>query len=325
MNFATIGTSWITESFIDATNAVSGLNLIAVYSRSKEKAEEFAAKHNAKEIYTDIEKMAMSDSIDGVYIASPNSLHYSQSKLFLEHGKHVICEKPVATSGDLVEDLLAIAKKNNVIFMEAFKGSHMPQIELIKNAMQRLGKISAARFDFSQRSSKYDALQRGEMPNIFNPEFQTGCVMDIGIYCVYPALEFFSSYDKISAYAVQHENGIDLCGGSILCYPDKVVELSFSKVGDGRGVCEIVGDNGTLTIEKLSNFDEIKLYNKDGSVEVLQTMDKSVHSMQFEAQSFYDFATDMQSHREKYERLSRLAVEVSDTLKEIRKQCNIPF
>ncbi|MEG0692607.1 MAG: Gfo/Idh/MocA family oxidoreductase [Oscillospiraceae bacterium] len=325
VNYGVIGTSWITESFIQATKNVDGLNLTAVYSRTKEKADEFALKYGVSETFTNLEEMATSETIDAVYIASPNSLHYEQSKLFLKQKKHVICEKPIAISGKLVAELFELAKENNVIFMEALKGIHLPQQKLLVEAMKKIGRITAAKFDFCQLSSKYPALKNGNLPNIFNPDFKTGCVMDIGIYCVYPALYLFGKYNKLSAHALKHANGIDLCGGAILNYDDKVVTLTYSKLGDGRGVSEIIGDNGTITIKKLSDLEGITLHHTDSTTEVIHTVDDSVLSMQFEAESFYNYITNFSEFKAQYEELSELCVAVSDTLKAIRNQCEMEF
>ena len=84
------------------------MTLAAVYSRSEEKAAEFAKKHSCSTFFTDIYKMADSDCFDAVYIASPNVCHYEQSKLFLLKGKNVICEKPATTTKEQMEELLAL-------------------------------------------------------------------------------------------------------------------------------------------------------------------------------------------------------------------------
>ena len=95
IRFASIGTGWIAGEFLKGAREVEGLEYTACYSRSQEKGEGFAKQWGAQKVYTDLEAMAEDKEIDAVYIASPNALHYSQSKLFLQHGKHVICEKPI--------------------------------------------------------------------------------------------------------------------------------------------------------------------------------------------------------------------------------------
>lgn len=73
-----IGTNWITERFLEAAKLVEEFSLTAVYSRTEEKAKEFAGKYGVSTIFTNLEEMAASDEIDAVYIASPNSHHSRQ-------------------------------------------------------------------------------------------------------------------------------------------------------------------------------------------------------------------------------------------------------
>ena len=71
---------------------------MAVYSRTEERANEFADKYQIPYRFSDLESMAKSDQIDAVYIASPNSFHAEQAILCMENGKHVLCEKPMASN-----------------------------------------------------------------------------------------------------------------------------------------------------------------------------------------------------------------------------------
>ena len=112
IRFGIIGTNWITERFLDAAKDIEDFTLTAVYSRTEEKAKTFAGKYNATQTFTNIEEMVKSDVIDAVYIASPNSLHAEQAILSMNHGKHVICEKPLASNKKEVESMMQAAQKN---------------------------------------------------------------------------------------------------------------------------------------------------------------------------------------------------------------------
>ena len=144
MRYATIGTSWITEAYIDGAKSVPDTEIYAVYSRDAAKAEAFAKKHGAKMYFTSLEEMAACKEIDGVYIASPNSLHYEQSLIMLKAGKHVICEKPLAINPEEVESLIELADKNNLVYMEAIMMLHTPALRLLKGD-RKLGSITTAR------------------------------------------------------------------------------------------------------------------------------------------------------------------------------------
>ena len=109
MRYGIVGTSWITESFIAGAALAGGMELAAVYSRSAQRAEAFAKKHGAALTFTSLEEMATCAAIDAVYIASPNVFHAPQSRLFLEHDKHVLCEKPATVTAVQARELLALA------------------------------------------------------------------------------------------------------------------------------------------------------------------------------------------------------------------------
>ena len=109
IRYGIIGTGWITEAFLAGAAGVPGMALRAVCSRREARGREFAARHGADLVFTDPARMAASPDIDAVYIASPNVLHAAQSRLFLENGKHVLCEKPLAARPEEVESLQALA------------------------------------------------------------------------------------------------------------------------------------------------------------------------------------------------------------------------
>ena len=82
IKYGVVGTSWITETFIDAASHVRDLKLNAVYSRNEKRAKEFAQKYNVDNVFTDMNEMAKSDVMNAIYIASPNALHAEHSKIF---------------------------------------------------------------------------------------------------------------------------------------------------------------------------------------------------------------------------------------------------
>src|SRR5579875_3241759 len=121
INFATVGTGWITESFIKAAKLSGQMKLVGVYSRSEAKARELANTYQAVNSYTDLEQMAKSSEIQAVYIASPNSLHFKQAITFLKHKKHVICEKPIFSTSAELEEAYRVAEENGVYLFEAIR------------------------------------------------------------------------------------------------------------------------------------------------------------------------------------------------------------
>jgi scyllo-inositol 2-dehydrogenase (NADP+) len=191
VRFGVVGTNWITERFLEAAKHVEDFSLAAVYSRTAEKAEEFAEKYEVQTKFTDLEEMAASDLIDAVYIASPNSHHCRQAVLFLQHKKHVLCEKPLASNAAEVKEMIKAAKANEVLLMEAMKSTVMPNFESIEKNISKIGKVRRFSGSYCQYSSRYDAYKKGTVLNAFNPEFSSGSLMDLGVYAIYPLVVFF--------------------------------------------------------------------------------------------------------------------------------------
>ncbi len=263
MKYATIGTSWITEKFISSAKTVDNMNLTAIYSRNEAKAAEFAEKHGCSTFFTDLSKMAESDCFEAVYIASPNVCHYEQSKLFLLNGKNVICEKPATTTKEQMEELIALAEQNNLIYCEAIMTIHTDGFDAIKANLSRIGNIRSAHFDFYQLSSKYPLYLDGRNPNIFNPEMHTGCLMDIGVYNLYLCVGLFGKPERIISDTVFLPNRCDAAGTSIFRYNDKSAVLNYSKVGQTYSHSEIIGDTGTILIESVSQLTGLYFKHKD--------------------------------------------------------------
>ena len=325
LTFATIGTSWITEAFIRGCKYhPDKLFHGAVYSRSFLKGKEFAEKLGCTRVVTDLEELANDKTIEAVYVASPNAFHYAQSRLMLEHGKHVICEKPITVTPDELIELQTLAKEKGVVYMEALMAIHCPEWQTVTETIKKLGTISHARLDFSQRSSKLDGLLRGENQNIFDPKMATGALMDLGIYCVYPAISWFGMPQDIYSYCTKVSTGIDGAGGAVLRYPDKTVELTWAKTGETRVGSEIIGDNGTLVMPSVSKLTNMKFISKDGSEEILSGDYEKPCQMSFEAADFYRYITD-KSAKAELDRLNELALNVSRVMLKIREQSGIEF
>ncbi len=109
-----------------ALNRAANTRLAAVYSRSMDKAQAFAAKHKADKAYDSLEKMLADRELDVVYIATPNSLHASQTILAAQAGKHVLCDKPMALSVPDGERMIAACNKNNVKLGVVFQNRYHP-------------------------------------------------------------------------------------------------------------------------------------------------------------------------------------------------------
>lgn len=285
IRFGIIGTNTITTRFIEDSSILPDFSLTAVYSRAKDRATEFASKYNVDTTFTDLECMAKSDVIDAVYIASPNSLHAEQATLFMKHGKHVLCEKPIASHTRELEKMIQTAKKHNVVLMEALKSTLVPNFQTIQDNIHKIGKVRRYFASFCQYSSRYDAYKEGKILNAFNPTFSNGALMDIGVYCIYPMVVLFGAPSHVQANAYLLDSGVDGEGSLLLKYTEMDAVIMYSKITNSYVPSEIQGENGSIIIDRISSPTKVEIRYRDGRVEDI-TKSQSNNTMSYETQEF---------------------------------------
>ncbi|MBU5593891.1 Gfo/Idh/MocA family oxidoreductase [Amphibacillus sp. MSJ-3] len=287
IRFGVIGTNWITDRFLRAGMMLDDFKLTAVYSRTEEKAKEFAAKYQVKQTYTDLTEFAKSEAIDAVYIASPTALHCEQAIICMEEGKHVFVEKPFASNQSEVERMIAVARSCNVLLMEGMKTTHLPNFNVLKEEIKTIAPVRRFVANFCQYSSRYDRYKEGEVLNAFKPELSNGSLMDIGVYTAYPMVALFGMPEAVSANVIMLDSGVDGLGTMSIKYPELTADLMFSKITDSHIPSEIQGENGTIVIKKLSDLRQLTRIDKDGTITDLSVEQKD-NTMYYEIKHFLD-------------------------------------
>ncbi|HEY4536880.1 MAG TPA: Gfo/Idh/MocA family oxidoreductase [Erysipelothrix sp.] len=274
MRIGTIGSGAIVEDFVSAARLVEGVTIEAVFSRTKQRASEFAEIIGVKKYYDNIEAMFRDESIDFIYIASPNSLHYDYVKTALSYNKHVIVEKPFVLNYDKALELVSISQEKNLMLFEAICNIHMPNYELIKNNIKDLGDIKLVQANYSQYSSRYDAYLNKENPNVFNPLYSGGCLADLNVYNIHFVVGLFGRPQKVNYFANKGYNGIDTSGILILEYDDFMVELTAAKDSFSYNFAQIQGEKGYMMAHGGSNsLEKISIMSKS-SQETINLQDK---------------------------------------------------
>lgn len=324
IRYATIGTGFITDSFIKGAEKSGKMKLTAVYSRTQEKGKTLAANYGEDILlFTDLEELAKSSLIDAIYIASPNSMHAPQAKLFLSHGKHVLVEKAAASNARELIETMNLAEEKGLVFMEAMKSLTMPAYLALKENIGRIGKIRKYIGIYCQYSSRYDRHKAGELVNTFQRKYSNGSLMDIGIYCLYPLVDLFGNPEKIKAQAtLLEEGGVDGSGSILFQYKDMEAVILYSKISDSHLPSEIQGEQGSILIDRIGSPREITLILRDGGKEVLSPMTHE-EDMVYEALEFVKTIEEKRSfskinHRD-------LAESVHTILDEARRQVGLSF
>ncbi|KAB8129929.1 Gfo/Idh/MocA family oxidoreductase [Gracilibacillus oryzae] len=287
VRFGVIGTNWITDRFITGASEIEDFQLTGVYSRTEEKAKEFASKYNVDNTFTDLDSFADSELFDAVYIASPTVLHAEHAIKCMKGGKHVICEKPFASNLEEVTEMIETAKANNVTLMEAMKTTHLPNFNQVKASLDKIGPVRRLVVNFCQYSSRYDKYKEGIVLNAFKPELSNGSLMDIGVYCIYPIVTLFGAPERVQASAYMLESGVDGQGTVIAEYPEFTGLAMFSKITNSQLPSEIQGENGSIIIEQFSDMTNVKIVYRDGTEENIAVEQKET-TMFYEAKSFIE-------------------------------------
>lgn len=322
IRFATIGTNWITEAFIEAAKKVEDFALAAVYSRTDEKAKQFAAKTGAKRTFTNLEELAKSNDIDAVYIASPNSLHAEQAILLMNHGKHVLCEKPMASNTKEVKAMIDAARRNGVVLMEAMKTTLLPNFQAVREHLHKIGKIRRYFASYCQYSSRYDAYKQGTVLNAFNPAFSNGALMDIGVYCIYPMVVLFGKPNILQASSLKLESGVDGEGTIIFTYENMDAIVMYSKITNSYLPAEIQGEDGSILIDAIHTPAKVEIRYRDGRTEDI-TVPQEQPPMYYEVKEFIELIKNGKRESEVNSHEHSLAT--IELIEQARKQTGIIF
>ena len=201
-----VGPGKIANKFAVAIKNVPGAELVAVASRDGKKGEAFAQKHGIAQVFTGYETMASSDAVDAVYVATPHPFHKPCAELFLNAGKHVLCENPVCVNAYQARELKACAEKNGVFLMEAMWTRFLPAILEAQEIVKRgeIGEILGVEADFCYN------LPYEEDRRIYDNKLAGGALLDVGVYGLHFADIFLGCEPEQIVSMANNFNGADL-------------------------------------------------------------------------------------------------------------------
>lgn len=267
LKWGILGPGNIARDFAQALNRVNG-EVHAVASRNKERAEKFARENNVKKAYGSYDEIIKDKDIDVVYIATPHSNHYEYIIKSLNNNKHVLCEKAITVNERELEEVLKIARENNLVLEEAMTLFHMPLYEKVikKINNEDLGKVNMVQVSFGS-FKEYDENNR-----FFNLDLAGGALLDIGTYALSFARYFLSSMpEEILSTVKKAKTGVDEESGIILkTKEDEIatISLAFRSKMPKRGIVSC--DNGFITIDNFPRANKATINYLDGTVEVIE-------------------------------------------------------
>jgi len=226
-----------------ALQTVKGADIVAIASRSPEKAQTWAAEFQIPKAYSSYEALLEDKEIDAVFISLPNSLHCEWVIRSLQEGKHVLCDKPLGINAAEAQQMVEVAEKNQRLLMEGFMYRYHRQFDLIRQWLRqnRIGPIKMIRIGFS---FLYD--DPGNFR--YDPALGGGALLDLGCYCVHIArLITNSEPQSVLARSVKNNTGVDWTTTTILSFDQDVqaiIDCSFDY--EGHRFLHIAGAKGLI-------------------------------------------------------------------------------
>ncbi len=251
---------------IPAMLRTPNVELAGVASRTREKAETFRTLFNLPRAYDCYEELLADPSIQAVYIPLPNGLHGEWTIKAAQHGKHVLCEKPFASSGQEAAHVAKVVSECSVFASEAFMWrmhtQHARAVEAVRTG--RIGRVRLVRAAFS--------FLMPRQPNVrLVPALAGGSVMDVGCYPV-SAARFYFDCEPTRVFARANfdpEFGVDMSASGMLEFPtgSALIDCGFDL--PYRADLEIVGEKGSVFFPKAWQPDPVAEIQINGTMEKL--------------------------------------------------------
>ncbi len=224
--------------------------LLAVASRSQEKADAYAREWKIERAYGSYEALLEDTDIDVIYNPLPNHLHAEWTIRAIEAGKHVLCEKPMALTAKDVDDMAAAAEKHQRVLAEAFMYRTHPQTLKVKEILAggAVGRIRIVRGSYTYSMTKTTDIR-------LVPEMGGGALWDIGCYPLsYARMVLETEPQEVFGRQITGSTGVDETFVAQMQFPDDVfVQIDCSFRIPYHTFMEIIGDKGTLNISRPYN------------------------------------------------------------------------
>jgi len=242
-----LGLGNIAHKFAQDLALVPGGELIAVASRSQQKARDFADSIPQEPKYQlgSYEALFENDEVEVIYIATPHHAHKHWAIEAMRHGKHVLCEKPIGINKGEVAEMIACARENNVFLMEGLWSRFNPALLKMKAVIDGgvIGEVKYIQADFA-----FNAMDRPEESRVWNPDLAGGALLDIGIYPIFLSYWLLGLPKKIIAEASFHPLGVDKQLSVLFTYPDAHATLHSSFTCESEMEATIGGAKGHILI-----------------------------------------------------------------------------
>ncbi len=237
-----LGTGNICRKLLAGARSASALEVVAVGSRTDERARQFARDNGIGRAHGSYEALLADPDVDAVYISLPNSLHHEWTMHSLAAGKHVLCEKPYTRRPAEVDAAFDAAEQAGLVLEEAFMWRHTPQVRRLLELLPRIGPVRTIRSTFSYViGAETDVRVAGHLDG--------GSLMDVGCYCVSGARLVAGEPERVMAEQLLDAAGVERRMSGLMRFADDVM-ATFTCGFDSttHETLEVIGRDGRLLL-----------------------------------------------------------------------------
>jgi predicted dehydrogenase len=208
-------TGHIAGQFVTGLRQLDDADVVAVGSRSLERADDFADRHDIVNRHGSAEALGADPDVDVVYVASPHSQHEHDTLTYLNAGKAVLCEKPFALNRAQADRMVTAARERGLFLMEAMWARFLPAYATLRDLLAdgTVGTPLVVEADFGFRRP-FDPAHR-----LFDPALGGGALLDLGIYALQLASLVLGPPDRVAAQAHLGRTGVDEQVAAVLHHP----------------------------------------------------------------------------------------------------------
>lgn len=245
LRWGVLSTALINEKVLAGAARSDSVEVVAVASRDRARAEEFARRWDIPTSHGSYDDLLADDDVEAVYIPLPNGMHHEWTMRALAAGRHVLCEKPYSRHPALVEEAFAEAEKRGLVLSEAFMYRYNPQIVRLTGLVLTDRVIGDVRMVVA--SFSWPTALTGDVR--LDPELEGGALLDVGCYCVSAARLLAGEPLSVTSQQLLGPTGVDISfaatmehEGGVLTHLDAALHLP------DRSHLEVVGTLGTITV-----------------------------------------------------------------------------
>jgi predicted dehydrogenase len=320
-NWGVIGPGNIANTFAKAIASSKKGKILAVASRSEERAIDFANTYQIEKIYSDYGQMLADPEIDIIYIATPHNFHYQQAKMCLKAGKHVLVEKPCTVNAKQMQTLADLAQSNKLLLQEALWSRFMPCLLRLRQLLNE-GIIGDIQYIQSEIGF---AFQKQENSRLLKAELAGGSLLDLGIYSITVSQFLLQEHpDKVQAMGQLTDLKVDGHVFANMHYASgRYAQFTCSMLSQTSNTMRIVGTEGYVNLPACFwDTDSAAIYRDD---KLIQSIDipHPINGFEYQIEESMKCieqnmqCSDVMSHRD--------SIGVLSVMDNIRQQIGVHF